>query len=116
MFRQEAREKLVFEVKDTGVGISDEDQAKLFKMFGTLQNTRQMNNHGVGLGLFICKQLVEQFSGEIAVRSKLGEGTSFFFSVIVQEPVITNRELPTSSLAPPGVADFDIVLETTARC
>ena len=59
--------KLVFEVRDSGVGISRDDQAKLFKLFGTLQNTRQMNNHGVGLGLHICKQLVEQFDGSICV-------------------------------------------------
>ena len=52
----------------------------LFKMFGTLSNTKQMNTHGVGLGLFICKKIVEQFSGAIFVQSQFGKGTRFMFS------------------------------------
>ena len=47
--------KIVISVKDTGVGISADDQQNLFKMFGTVKNTRQMNTGGIGLGLFICK-------------------------------------------------------------
>ena len=41
-------------------------------MFGTLQNTKQMNTHGVGLGLFICKKIVEEFEGAIFVQSEFG--------------------------------------------
>ena len=48
-------------------------------MFGTLKNTRQMNTSGIGLGLFICKQIVEQFNGLIMVESELRQGTSFYF-------------------------------------
>ena len=45
-------------VRDTGVGISEENQKKLFKMFGFLEDTQNMNKNGVGLGLAISKQIV----------------------------------------------------------
>ena len=61
------------------------DQINLFKMFGTLNNTKQMNTHGVGLGLFICKRIVEQFSGAIFVQSQFGKGTRFMFSFDLEE-------------------------------
>ena len=84
MFQADEYPKLVVECRDTGVGISETDQKKLFKMFGRLNNTNQMNTHGVGLGLFICKQIVEQFDGIILVKSELGRGTSFFFSFRIE--------------------------------
>ena len=46
-------------VKDTGVGIKEEDKAKLFKQFGFLDATREVNTGGVGLGLHISKCIVE---------------------------------------------------------
>ena len=46
-------------VKDTGAGISQENQTKLFKLFGFLEETKQQNKNGVGLGLAISKQIVE---------------------------------------------------------
>lgn len=61
------KDKVVISVLDTGVGIKRNDQKSLFKMFGTLNNTRQMNTHGIGLGLFICKKIVEEFKGAIFV-------------------------------------------------
>ena len=46
-------------VRDTGIGIKQEDLGKLFSLFGKLQRTASMNSEGIGLGLQICKQLVE---------------------------------------------------------
>jgi len=59
--------KLRFDVVDTGLGIKEEDKDHLFKMFGRCQDqsSRKNNTRGVGLGLTICKRLVEQFEGEI---------------------------------------------------
>jgi signal transduction histidine kinase len=54
MYQSEQQDKLVISVLDTGIGIKDKDQKQLFKMFGTLKNTQQMNTNGIGLGLFIC--------------------------------------------------------------
>ena len=68
---------------DTGIGIKMKDQEKLFKLFGTLQNTRQMNTQGIGLGLVISENIVKAFSGEIGVKSKFGKGTQFTFSILL---------------------------------
>lgn len=54
-FEPQERDKIVITVLDTGAGISEKDQKKLFKMFGCLKSTQQMNTQGIGLGLFICR-------------------------------------------------------------
>ena len=68
-------DKLVISIIDTGIGIKKKDRAKLFKLFGTLQNTRQMNTQGIGLGLVISEKIVKAFSGNIGVKSTYGKGT-----------------------------------------
>ena len=83
--------KLVVEVKDTGIGMSPEDQTKLFKLFGKLQQTSQMNTNRVGLGLSICKQIIEQFNGSIFVKSQVNQGTSFFFSFEIEAAEIIDE-------------------------
>ena len=52
------KDKLVIEVLDTGIGIQDEEIKKLFKMFGFLKNTQQMNTKGIGLGLYFSNKIV----------------------------------------------------------
>ena len=61
---------LAISVIDTGCGINNNGKVKLFKLFGTLQDTRQMNTQGIGLGLVISKMIVEQFDGVIDFISK----------------------------------------------
>ena len=73
------REYLSVQVIDTGVGISDEDQEKLFKLFGFVETTQAVNTHGIGLGLVISEKIVDQFGGEIKVDSEVGRGSIFSF-------------------------------------
>ncbi|CDW89272.1 pas domain s-box protein [Stylonychia lemnae] len=73
--------ELKISVIDTGVGISTEDQRNLFKMFGKLDATSQINTSGIGLGLSICKQIVEVFDGKIYVDDNDQPGTKFTFYV-----------------------------------
>ena len=70
-------------VKDTGIGISKENQKKLFQLFGTMESDGA-NTSGIGLGLFISKQIVSQFDGSINVISQLGEGSEFYFTFSVE--------------------------------
>jgi len=76
------REMLRVDVKDNGRGISPDDIDSLFKRFGKLQRTAEMNNEGVGLGLTIVKQIVESCNGKVSVRSPgVGKGTTMSFSM-----------------------------------
>ena len=65
------------EVIDNGVGISEQDQSKLFRLFGYLDSTKEMNSNGIGLGLYITKMIVEQFGGNVGVDSAIGRGSTF---------------------------------------
>ena len=73
--------KLFFTVADTGIGISDADQRKLFRLFGKLSSSSKINTSGIGLGLHICKKIIETFGGKITLESTLGVGSRFTFSI-----------------------------------
>lgn len=72
---------LEVQVEDTGIGIKEEDQQKLFKLFGFINQDKQLNSKGIGLGLLISKQITMKFDGDIICRSKLGKGSNFIFIV-----------------------------------
>lgn len=57
------KEYLTISVKDTGIGIKDQDKGKLFKLFGFIQSSEEMNTKGIGLGLMICDKIVKKFGG-----------------------------------------------------
>ncbi|OHA26285.1 MAG: hypothetical protein A3C06_02480 [Candidatus Taylorbacteria bacterium RIFCSPHIGHO2_02_FULL_46_13] len=71
--------KVIFSVKDTGVGITDEDRAHLFIEGGTGKDSLKINVHSTGYGLYIAKTLVEAHNGKIRVESEgKGKGSTFF--------------------------------------
>ena len=72
-------------MSDTGPGIKAEDQKKLFKMFGFLDTTKEINTKGIGLGLHICKLICEQFDGDCTVESQVGIGSKFTFTFKLSE-------------------------------
>ena len=71
---------LVVEVQDTGVGIAEEEQQRLFEPYYRVADDRQQFK-GLGLGLTLCKMLVELHGGQIWVESHVGKGSTFGFSV-----------------------------------
>lgn len=72
-------------VEDTGIGISEEDQKRLFQPFQQLETALAKKYPGTGLGLSICKRLVELHGGRIWVESKVGKGSKFKFVIPIRE-------------------------------
>lgn len=83
---QRSNDELIFSVIDSGIGISPEDQPKVFEKFKQVGDTLTEKPQGTGLGLPICKEIIEHHGGRIWVESEVGKGSTFSFSL----PVPTN--------------------------
>jgi len=84
------------EVGDTGIGIRERDLPRIFEEFFRADNAKEVITRGTGLGLPIVKQVVELCGGTLEVHSKLGEGTTFSFSLPVvsyQSPAASHQSL-----------------------
>lgn len=81
-FGYSRREKdFLFFVKDTGIGITKEQQAKVFDRFYRSDDPKAITHDGVGLGLSICLGLINKLGGKIWLESEPGKGTDFYFSL-----------------------------------
>lgn len=74
---EEGRARMEFSVEDTGIGISEKDQARTFDAFVQVDQRDSRHYGGTGLGLSICRKLVEMMGGQITVDSEVGEGSTF---------------------------------------
>jgi two-component system sensor histidine kinase VicK len=87
---------VVFFVKDQGLGIPAEEQARIFEKFYRLDPQMTRGVGGTGLGLYICSELVNRMGGNIWVESVEGEGSTFLLE-LPAEPVSMARTAPSST-------------------
>ncbi|MBS1494527.1 MAG: response regulator [Bacteroidetes bacterium] len=81
--------ELEFSIRDTGIGIKNTEAEKIFKEFSQVDSSLTRKFGGAGLGLAICKKLVDMMGGNIWFESKEGIGTTFYFTISVKKSEVT---------------------------
>jgi len=76
---------VVVSVKDKGCGIEPEGQKQLFNKYCRVEQENQMRTKGYGLGLFLCREIIESHGGKVWVNSEVNKGSTFYFSLPVNE-------------------------------
>jgi len=106
--------KLKFVISDSGIGISEEQQRRLFAPFNQANANISKNFGGTGLGLAISKKIVELLNGDIWVESELGEGASFIFTMTAKKVNVKqpSKLMPNIRLSEIEILAVDDSIET----
>jgi two-component system phosphate regulon sensor histidine kinase PhoR len=83
---QEEQDRLCVRISDEGIGIAEEDLARIFDPFYRVPDAGSFRSPGTGLGLMLVRRIVEQHGGDVWVRSQLGEGSTFSFELPLYVP------------------------------
>lgn len=113
-------QEIVVSVQDSGIGIPEHECNKVFERFKQIGDTLTDKPKGTGLGLPICKQIVEHHGGQIGVESVLGEGSTFFFTLPIssQTPTVQPNDISLQGLfreveahfSPPNIGQKSVLI------
>jgi len=98
--------KLSFEVRDTGIGITADKISRLFQPFSQGDSSTTRKYGGTGLGLVICERIVELLGGTMNVESRVHQGTSIFFSMHAEVPLVPKKDKDIKAVHAAVSADF----------
>lgn len=100
--------KLGFSIRDTGPGIPEDQLNRLFKPFSQANENMTREHGGSGLGLVICKRLIEMMGGDIHIKSSIGHGSEFFFTALFDQTGDTT--LHHKTLPAPGLRGLRVLV------
>lgn len=105
--------RIKFDVIDTGIGLDQEQQQKIFEAFSQADSSTTRKYGGTGLGLSLSKQLANMLGGDITVESKPGEGSKFSISISAGEEELefVHRQTAVHSVTPPKETKSDVLLD-----
>ena len=99
--------EIQFDITDTGIGISEEQQTRLFTTFNQAESHTSRKFGGTGLGLAISKRIIEMMGGKIWVTSQLGKGSAFSFTIIAETASEDDAKLNNASCKDGSAKDMD---------
>lgn len=102
-------------VRDTGIGIAEDQLEHVFDRFHRIQNVRSRSYEGTGIGLALVQELVRMHAGEVSVTSRLGEGSTFKVSIPTGTAHLTPEQLLSSRSSDASKPEADFFIDEAAR-
>ncbi len=107
------KDNILFYVKDEGIGISKEHQETIFQDFKKIEAKNRSFHEGLGVSLYISRQLIELMGGKIWVNSKINKGSTFYFSLPLQQNIKSKfllQKIKKDNILPPDLSGRKILI------